>query len=72
MKAGRIVPALATTTAAIAGLQTIELVKVLKNVEKEHIKNAFLNLAVGMLQLTEPGPPNKVKLHEDLTVTLWD
>jgi hypothetical protein len=31
LKAGRIVPALATTTAAIAGLQTIELIKILKN-----------------------------------------
>jgi maleate cis-trans isomerase len=30
IKAGRIVPALATTTAAIAGLQTIEVLKVLK------------------------------------------
>ncbi len=32
IKAGRIVPALATTTAAIAGLQTIELCKIIKKV----------------------------------------
>lgn len=55
LKAGRIVPALATTTAAIAGLQTIELVKVLKKEKTENMKNAFLNLAVPILQLTEPG-----------------
>jgi len=30
LKAGRIVPALATTTAAVAGLQTIELCKIIK------------------------------------------
>lgn len=33
LKAGRIVPALATTTAAVAGLQTLELLKVLKGVD---------------------------------------
>jgi len=30
LKAGRIIPALATTTAAIAGLQTLEVCKILK------------------------------------------
>ena len=30
LKAGRIVPALATTTACVAGLQSIELIKILK------------------------------------------
>lgn len=55
LKAGRIVPALATTTAAIAGLQTIELVKIIKNTKVEHMKNAFVNLAIPMVQLTEPG-----------------
>lgn len=36
------------------------------------MKNAFLNLAVPILQLTEPGTVPKIKLTEGLTVTLWD
>lgn len=55
IKAGRIVPALATTTAAIAGLQTIELIKILKDLPLTNFRNAFLNLAVPSLMLGEPG-----------------
>lgn len=36
------------------------------------MKNAFLNLAVPILQLGEPGAAPKVQLHKDLVVTLWD
>ena len=72
LKAGRIVPALATTTASIAGLQTIELCKVVNQNKIEDVKNAFLNFAVPYLTLSEPGPAQKVKLTEKLTVTLWD
>ena len=71
IKAGRIVPALATTTAAIAGLQTLEVVKVLKEIKVEHIKNAFLNIAVPILTQSEPGPAPPIKLLDDLTVSLW-
>ena len=46
LKAGRIVPALATTTASIAGLQALELVKILKGCKLEEFRNCFLNLAV--------------------------
>lgn len=46
LKAGRIVPAMATTTSAIAGLQALELVKVIKDVKKEDFRSSFLNLAV--------------------------
>jgi ubiquitin-activating enzyme E1 len=72
IKAGRIVPALATTTASIAGLQTLEVVKVLKKVDKEHIKNAFLNLAVPILTQSEPADAPKIEITKELTVTLWD
>lgn len=68
IKAGRIIPALATTTAAIAGLQTIELVKLIKECKVEDMKNAFLNLAVPVMQLSEPGSAPVVKLSENLKV----
>ena len=72
LKAGRIIPALATTTACIAGLQTIELVKILKKCKLEDMKNAFMSLAVPILQLSEPGAPIKTKLTDKLEVTVWD
>ncbi|CAD8160802.1 unnamed protein product [Paramecium pentaurelia] len=72
IKAGRIVPALATTTAVVAGLQTIELIKTLKNVQISDMKNAFVNLAIPFVKLTEPGLVPKKKINEKITVTLWD
>jgi Ubiquitin fold domain/ThiF family len=72
LKAGRIVPALATTTAAVAGLQTLELVKLLKGCKKADHRNVFLNLAVPIMQASEPGDVAKVKLTEKIEVSLWD
>lgn len=71
IKAGKIVPALATTTAAIAGLQTIELLKFLKDLPIENLRNSFLNLAVPSLMMGEPGPPQKFKAA-GTEFTLWD
>lgn len=72
LKAGRIVPAMATTTASIAGLQTLELVKLLRKVKKVDHRNVFLNLAVPIMQASEPGDALKTKLTDKLETTLWD
>jgi hypothetical protein len=72
LKAGRIVPALATTTACVAGLQTLELIKILKETKKEDHRNIFLNLAVPSMIAGEPGDVAKTKLMEGLEVSLWD
>jgi len=72
LKAGRIVPAMATTTAAIAGLQALELVKLARCTKKADHRNAFLNLAVPIMQASEPGDVLKVKLTEKIEATLWD
>merc|ERR1711957_252273 len=60
------------TTASIAGLQALELIKLIKNMEIEHVRNSFLNLAIPFLQASEPGLVEKNKLTEDVSVTLWD
>lgn len=71
--AGRIVPAIATTTAAVAGLVSVELVKLLDRKQPIEIyKNCFLNLALPVLLLSEPGPVEKTVIKEGLTVTMWD
>lgn len=63
---------MATTTAAIAGLQALELVKVVQGARKEDYRNAFLNLAVPIMQSTEPGPVPETKLTDEITTNLWD
>ena len=72
LKAGRIVPALATTTAAVSGLQTLELVKLVKGCTLEQHRNVFLNLALPSMTASEPGEAEVTQLREGLKVTLWD
>ena len=72
LKAGRIIPALATTTSAIAALQTIELVKLIANVGVEDHKNSFLNLSIPILAQSEPSAAPIYKLTPKLTANLWD
>ena len=71
LKAGRIIPALATTTAAVAGMQTLEMVKVLKCEKIEEYRNYYLNLALPLIQASEPGAVQKVKINEETEVDLW-
>lgn len=72
LKAGRIIPALATTTSAIAALQTIELVKIIANCKLEDYKNTFLNLSLPSLTQSEPSPAPVYTLSSNLKATLWD
>ena len=72
LKAGRIIPALATTTAAVAGLQTLEYIKTMKECKLEEFRNCFLNLAVPIMNSAEPGAPLSVELTEEVKVNLWD
>jgi hypothetical protein len=53
--AGRIMPAIATTTAAVSGLVSIELIKLVKKLAVDKFKNLFMNLAVPFWSFSEPG-----------------
>lgn len=59
--AGRIIPAIATTTAAATGLVCLEMYKQVQAKPLDAYRNAFVNLALPVFQLIEPMPPAKLK-----------
>lgn len=66
LKAGRIVPAMSTTTSVVSGLQTIEMCKVLLNYKVEKMKNSFINLGIPMMVFSNPAPMKKIKIANGL------
>ncbi|KAJ4821709.1 ubiquitin-activating enzyme 1 [Rhynchospora pubera] len=70
--AGRIIPAIATSTAMATGLVCLELYKVLAGSHKlEDYRNTFANLALPLFSMAEPVPPKTIK-HQDMAWTVWD
>lgn len=56
--AGRIIPAIATTTAAVAGLMCVELYKlVMGHQDLSSYRTAYINLAVEYFVLSQPSRP---------------
>jgi ubiquitin-activating enzyme E1 len=69
--AGRIVPAIATSTSLATGLVCLELYKLLLNKPIESYRNTFANLALPLLAMAEPVPPKKTQ-YNGLEWSLWD
>ena len=64
MIAGKIVPAIATTTATIVGTVCIELLKYIQGFKKiSDYRNSYMNLAISTFVQNEPGESKK---HEDV------
>lgn len=70
--AGRIIPAIATTTAMATGMVCLELYKLFNKDHKvEDFRNTFANLAIPLFAMAEPVPPKMFKYNE-LEWSLWD
>lgn len=70
--AGRIIPAIATSTAMSTGLVCLEFYKVINGGHKlEDYRNTFANLALPLFSMAEPVPPKTIK-YKDMSWTVWD
>lgn len=68
--AGKIIPALATTTSIVSGLVTIELFKIISNQKLEYFKNTFISQGISYIGSSEPMECKTKKIGK-LDISLW-
>ncbi len=70
--AGRIVPAMITTTAFVSALSCIELLKLVQSAPLKRYRNSFINLALPFFAFTAPLPAQQVTGLRGQKYSLWD
>ncbi|XP_026575375.1 ubiquitin-like modifier-activating enzyme 6 [Pseudonaja textilis] len=70
--AGKIIPAIATSTAAVSGLVALELIKVVGACPFQAYKNCFFNLAIPIIVFTETAAVRKTEIRNGISFTIWD
>mmetsp|Transcript_10517 Transcript_10517/g.32676 ORF Transcript_10517/g.32676 Transcript_10517/m.32676 type:complete len:327 (-) Transcript_10517:286-1266(-) len=63
MVAGKIIPAIATTTAAVTGIALMELFKVLQGKEVSDLRNGMIDLGANIYTMFDRDPPKKIKSY---------
>ncbi|XP_064414221.1 ubiquitin-like modifier-activating enzyme 6 isoform X1 [Latimeria chalumnae] len=70
--AGKIIPAIATATAAVSGLVALELIKVVGGHPFEAYRNCFFNLAIPIIVFTEAAEVKRTQVRDEISFTIWD
>lgn len=70
--AGKIIPALATTTSLVSGLVALEVYKLILGFDEiEKYRNSYINFGTSFFGFTEPSPVKATKAGK-LKYTMWD